>query len=52
MDADDFCDFQGTPEDLLFFYNHLRRGGQLIKVEEDLLCYRYHPAATTFSVSE
>lgn len=43
---------QGTPEDLIFFYDHLRRGGRLVKVEEPLLLYRYHPAATTFSVSE
>lgn len=43
---------KGTPEDLIFFYDHLRKGGKIIKVEEDLLLYRYHPAATTFSISE
>lgn len=43
---------KGTPEDLLFFYKHLNIGGRLLKIEEDLLMYRYHHAATTFSVSE
>ncbi|XP_054718209.1 UDP-GlcNAc:betaGal beta-1,3-N-acetylglucosaminyltransferase-like protein 1 [Uloborus diversus] len=43
---------KGTPEDLLFFYEHLRLGGNLLRVEEDLLLYRYHLAATTFSVTE
>nr|XP_042898539.1 UDP-GlcNAc:betaGal beta-1,3-N-acetylglucosaminyltransferase-like protein 1 isoform X2 [Parasteatoda tepidariorum] len=43
---------KGTPEDLLFFYKHLRLGGKLQKVEEDLLMYRYHPSATTFSITE
>ncbi|XP_035211954.1 UDP-GlcNAc:betaGal beta-1,3-N-acetylglucosaminyltransferase-like protein 1 isoform X2 [Stegodyphus dumicola] len=43
---------KGTPEDLLFFYDHLKMGGKLLRVDEDLLMYRYHAAATTFSVSE
>ncbi|GBN50202.1 UDP-GlcNAc:betaGal beta-1,3-N-acetylglucosaminyltransferase-like protein 1 [Araneus ventricosus] len=43
---------KGTPEDLLFFYQHLRLGGKLSRVDDDLLMYRYHPSATTFSISE
>ncbi|GIY10276.1 UDP-GlcNAc:betaGal beta-1,3-N-acetylglucosaminyltransferase-like protein 1 [Caerostris extrusa] len=43
---------KGIPEDLLFFYRHLRLGGKLHRVDEDLLLYRYHPSATTFSISE
>ncbi|XP_059165373.1 UDP-GlcNAc:betaGal beta-1,3-N-acetylglucosaminyltransferase-like protein 1 [Physella acuta] len=43
---------KGTPEDLIFFYKHLELGGEIIRVEKDLLMYRYHPQATTFSISE
>lgn len=43
---------KGTPEDLLFFYSHLQLGGKLYRVDEDLLLYRYHPSATTFSILE
>ncbi|BFZ17246.1 hypothetical protein BsWGS_20285 [Bradybaena similaris] len=43
---------KGTPEDLLFFYGHLERGGSVLRVEKDLLMYRYHPEAETFSISE
>lgn len=35
-------DGRGTPEDLIFFYRHLDLGGRVIRVEEDLLMYRYH----------
>lgn len=45
-------DGQGTPEDLLFFYDHLRKGGGVHRVEETLLQYRYHQQAATHSVSE
>lgn len=41
---------QGTPEDLIFFYEHLDRGGELIKIDEDLVIYTYHEGATTVSI--
>lgn len=40
----------GVPEDLIFFYRHLSRGGKLYRVEEKLLQYTYHLDAATFSV--
>lgn len=46
-----FCeDGTGTPEDLIFFYKHLDKGGKLYRVEECLLEYTYHMEATSFSV--
>nr|XP_024644627.1 UDP-GlcNAc:betaGal beta-1,3-N-acetylglucosaminyltransferase-like protein 1 isoform X13 [Macaca nemestrina] len=42
----------GVPEDLLFFYEHLRKGGGVIRVDQSLLLYRYHPRAATHSVLE
>ncbi|XP_073463058.1 queuosine-tRNA galactosyltransferase isoform X1 [Aquarana catesbeiana] len=45
-------DGQGTPEDLLFFYEHLRKGGGVHRVDECLLQYRYHEHAATHAVSE
>lgn len=41
----------GTPEDLIFFYNHIDLGGELYRVDEELLIYTYHEGATTFSVT-
>uniref|UniRef100_A0AC11E029 UDP-GlcNAc:betaGal beta-1,3-N-acetylglucosaminyltransferase like 1 n=1 Tax=Ovis aries TaxID=9940 RepID=A0AC11E029_SHEEP len=43
---------QGVPEDLLFFYEHLRKGGGVVRVDQSLLLYRYHPGAATHSVLE
>ncbi|XP_040845848.1 UDP-GlcNAc:betaGal beta-1,3-N-acetylglucosaminyltransferase-like protein 1 isoform X3 [Ochotona curzoniae] len=43
---------QGEPEDLLFFYQHLRKGGGVVRVDQDLLLYRYHPQAATHSILE
>lgn len=43
---------QGVPEDLLLFYNHLREGGGVFRVDRSLLLYRYHPNAATHSVLE
>ncbi|KAM9044541.1 queuosine-tRNA galactosyltransferase isoform 2-T5 [Megaptera novaeangliae] len=43
---------RGVPEDLLFFHEHLRKGGGLIRVDQSLLLYRYHPGAATHSVLE
>ncbi|XP_064225303.1 UDP-GlcNAc:betaGal beta-1,3-N-acetylglucosaminyltransferase-like protein 1 isoform X4 [Aotus nancymaae] len=43
---------RGVPEDLLFFYEHLRKGGGVIRVDQSLLLYRYHPQAATHSVLE
>nr|XP_020476677.1 UDP-GlcNAc:betaGal beta-1,3-N-acetylglucosaminyltransferase-like protein 1 isoform X2 [Monopterus albus] len=43
---------KGVPEDLLFFYQSLRLGGGLSRVDECLLVYRYHEKAATHSVTE
>ncbi|XP_047565294.1 UDP-GlcNAc:betaGal beta-1,3-N-acetylglucosaminyltransferase-like protein 1 isoform X5 [Lutra lutra] len=43
---------QGVPEDLLFFYDHLRKGGGVVRVDQSLLLYRYLPDAATHSVLE
>uniref|UniRef100_A0A8D2ZPK4 Glycosyltransferase 2-like domain-containing protein n=1 Tax=Scophthalmus maximus TaxID=52904 RepID=A0A8D2ZPK4_SCOMX len=43
---------KGVPEDLLFFYQSLRRGGGLSRVDQCLLVYRYHEKAATHSVTE
>ncbi|KAG7316119.1 hypothetical protein KOW79_020985 [Hemibagrus wyckioides] len=43
---------KGVPEDLLWFYQSLRRGGGVIRVDECLLIYRYHEQAATHSVLE
>lgn len=43
---------KGVPEDLIFFLRHLELGGGLCHVDADLLMYRYHPGATTFSIHE
>ncbi|XP_067403787.1 queuosine-tRNA galactosyltransferase isoform X4 [Emydura macquarii macquarii] len=43
---------KGVPEDLLFFYEHIRKGGGVFRVDQCLLQYRYHPQAATHSVLE
>uniref|UniRef100_A0A8C4QI71 Glycosyltransferase 2-like domain-containing protein n=1 Tax=Eptatretus burgeri TaxID=7764 RepID=A0A8C4QI71_EPTBU len=43
---------KGVPEDLLFFYNHLRQGGGVHRVDAPLLCYRYHEDGASRSVQE
>ena len=43
---------RGEPEDLIFFYSHLRRGGQVKRIDRPLLIYTHHEGATTLSVSE
>ncbi|XP_041077191.1 UDP-GlcNAc:betaGal beta-1,3-N-acetylglucosaminyltransferase-like protein 1 isoform X2 [Polyodon spathula] len=43
---------KGVPEDLLFFYESLRKGGGVYRVDECLLMYRYHSQAATHSVLE
>lgn len=43
---------RGVPEDLIFFYKHLDLGGEIKRVDEVLLFYNYHKAATTFSINE
>ena len=40
------------PEDLIFFYQHLRAGGSVLRAPGELLVYRYHAGAATFSISE
>lgn len=42
---------QGTPEDLIFFYAHIDRGGELHRVDKELVNYTYHRYSTTFSIS-
>ncbi|XP_051940973.1 UDP-GlcNAc:betaGal beta-1,3-N-acetylglucosaminyltransferase-like protein 1 isoform X1 [Hippocampus zosterae] len=43
---------KGVPEDLIFFYQSLRQGGLVIRVDHCLVVYRYHEKATTHSVKE
>nr|XP_009672416.1 PREDICTED: UDP-GlcNAc:betaGal beta-1,3-N-acetylglucosaminyltransferase-like protein 1 isoform X2 [Struthio camelus australis] len=43
---------KGIPEDLLFFYKHIEKGGEVFRVDHCLLLYRYHPQAATRSVLE
>uniref|UniRef100_A0A3P8VXH2 UDP-GlcNAc:betaGal beta-1,3-N-acetylglucosaminyltransferase-like 1 n=1 Tax=Cynoglossus semilaevis TaxID=244447 RepID=A0A3P8VXH2_CYNSE len=43
---------KGVPEDLLFFYQSLRHGGGVSRVNQCLLIYRYHEKAATHSISE
>uniref|UniRef100_A0A8C5A1X5 UDP-GlcNAc:betaGal beta-1,3-N-acetylglucosaminyltransferase-like 1 n=1 Tax=Gadus morhua TaxID=8049 RepID=A0A8C5A1X5_GADMO len=43
---------RGVPEDLLFFYQSLRQGGGVARVEQCMLVYRYHEQAATHSVLE
>ncbi|XP_014224302.1 UDP-GlcNAc:betaGal beta-1,3-N-acetylglucosaminyltransferase-like protein 1 [Trichogramma pretiosum] len=48
-----FCENgQGTPEDLLFFYSHLDNKGEVLRTDEVVLNYTYHPEATTFSIKQ
>jgi len=42
---------QGTPEDLIYFYEHLNNGGKVKRVDQTLMMYRYHPGNTTFSIT-
>lgn len=43
---------QGVPEDLLFFYDHLRRGGGVVRVDQSLLLYRFRPGSATQAILE
>uniref|UniRef100_A0A3Q3XRJ9 Glycosyltransferase 2-like domain-containing protein n=1 Tax=Mola mola TaxID=94237 RepID=A0A3Q3XRJ9_MOLML len=43
---------KGVPEDLLFFYQSIRQGGVVARVDQCLLVYRYHEKAATHSVAE
>ncbi|KAK8776724.1 hypothetical protein V5799_029932 [Amblyomma americanum] len=43
---------KGTPEDLIFFFKHLDFGGNVVRVEKDLLTYRYHLQQSTFTIAE
>eukprot|EP00299_Pterocystis_sp_00344_P013334 c6522_g1_i1.p1 GENE.c6522_g1_i1~~c6522_g1_i1.p1 ORF type:complete len:336 (+),score=70.80 c6522_g1_i1:93-1100(+) len=40
----------GTPEDLIFFYGHTARGGDIVKCNEELMIYRYHEGGQHLSV--
>ncbi|OTF70854.1 UDP-GlcNAc:betaGal beta-1,3-N-acetylglucosaminyltransferase-like [Euroglyphus maynei] len=50
--AFDETDPKGVPEDLIFFYKHIDAGGRIVRADDILLTYRYHPEATTFSVTD
>ncbi|CAG9790875.1 unnamed protein product [Diatraea saccharalis] len=41
----------GTPEDLIFFHKHLELGGDLHRINNDLVIYSYHANATSLSIS-
>ncbi|XP_067914094.1 queuosine-tRNA galactosyltransferase isoform X1 [Heterodontus francisci] len=43
---------KGVPEDLLFFYENLRKGGGTFRVDHCQLLYRYHSGAATHAVLE
>ncbi|XP_072567898.1 queuosine-tRNA galactosyltransferase isoform X1 [Paramormyrops kingsleyae] len=43
---------KGVPEDLLFFYQSLRQGGGVCRVDRCLLVYSYHEQAASQSVVE
>ncbi|XP_051889265.1 UDP-GlcNAc:betaGal beta-1,3-N-acetylglucosaminyltransferase-like protein 1 isoform X2 [Pristis pectinata] len=43
---------KGVPEDLMFFYESLRKGGGMFRVDHCLLVYRYHSEAATHAVLE
>ncbi|XP_055509643.1 UDP-GlcNAc:betaGal beta-1,3-N-acetylglucosaminyltransferase-like protein 1 isoform X1 [Leucoraja erinacea] len=43
---------KGVPEDLLFFYEVIRKGGGMSRVDRCLLVYRYHSEAATHAVLE
>ncbi|KAK6187454.1 hypothetical protein SNE40_005481 [Patella caerulea] len=43
---------KGVPEDLIFFYRHVELGGEIYRVDDDLMMYRYHPDAATFSIKQ
>ncbi|KAJ4463068.1 putative B3gntl1 protein [Paratrimastix pyriformis] len=40
----------GVPEDLIFYFRHLALGGDLFRVDQPLVAYRYHPGQTSFTV--
>lgn len=42
--------WQGTPEDLMFFYKHLSTGGKLLRADKPLMVYRYHQHSESFSI--
>ncbi|GAB0095233.1 UDP-GlcNAc:betaGal beta-1,3-N-acetylglucosaminyltransferase-like protein 1 [Sergentomyia squamirostris] len=46
-----FCEEgKGCPEDLIFFLKHLQLGGEVCRVDDIVLNYRYHEEATTFTI--
>jgi glycosyltransferase involved in cell wall biosynthesis len=42
---------KGTPEDLIFFYKHIDLGGDLHRIDEELVIYTYYLNGATFSVT-
>ncbi|XP_055683956.1 UDP-GlcNAc:betaGal beta-1,3-N-acetylglucosaminyltransferase-like protein 1 [Lutzomyia longipalpis] len=42
---------KGTPEDSIFFLKHLDLGGEVFRLDDTVLRYRYHEGATTFSIN-
>ncbi|CAH0399503.1 unnamed protein product [Chilo suppressalis] len=42
----------GTPEDLIFFHNHVALGGKLYRIDKKLVEYTYHENAASLSVTK
>ncbi|XP_058807449.1 UDP-GlcNAc:betaGal beta-1,3-N-acetylglucosaminyltransferase-like protein 1 isoform X1 [Phymastichus coffea] len=42
----------GTPEDLIFFYAHIENNGSVLRTDEVILEYLFHPGATTLSIKQ
>eukprot|EP00743_Colponemidia_sp_Colp-15_P009575 GILK01010472.1.p1 GENE.GILK01010472.1~~GILK01010472.1.p1 ORF type:complete len:360 (+),score=31.68 GILK01010472.1:36-1082(+) len=40
----------GSPEDMIFFYRHIALGGSLVRVDKELVTYRYHTTSASFGV--
>lgn len=43
--------YPAHPEDMIFFQEHLKRGGKLHKVEEPLVKYRYTPGSASSKIT-
>jgi hypothetical protein len=42
--------YPAHPEDMVFFYQHLQRGGKLLKVEQPLVIYRFLPNSASSKI--
>jgi Glycosyl transferase family 2 len=43
--------FPAVPEDLLFYMEHLRRGGKLLRVDDVVVCYRHTPDSASSKIT-